>query len=83
MGHERRMHNQDVHMGARRYLDRTVCTGEIGARWEEFDFEQGLWTIPPERMKTGQTHRVPLTPEMVKIVERLKALQSKYVFWKL
>ena len=23
----------------------------VGARWEEFDFDAGLWTIPPERIK--------------------------------
>lgn len=74
--------NTSVASKALQFCILSACrTSEVlGARWEEFDFEQELWTIPPERMKTGQTHRVPLTPEMVKIVESLKPLQSKYVF---
>lgn len=36
--------------------------GEVmGARWEEFDLEGGWWTIPGERAKNGQAHRVPLS----------------------
>ncbi|MGH1575745.1 tyrosine-type recombinase/integrase [Planktotalea sp.] len=56
-------------------------TGEVlGARWEEFDFEERLWTCPAERMKTGEEHRIPLTDEMIAIIEPLKAMQSDYVF---
>jgi integrase len=36
-------------------------TGEvIGARWPEIDIREGVWTVPPERMKAGREHRVPL-----------------------
>jgi integrase len=40
----------------------TACrTGEIiGARWDEFDLEAKLWTIPAGRMKMRKAHRVPL-----------------------
>jgi integrase len=39
-----------------------VRTSElIGARWEEFDFEAGLWEIPAERMKMKKAHIVPLS----------------------
>ncbi|SLN71772.1 Prophage CP4-57 integrase [Aquimixticola soesokkakensis] len=31
-------------------------------------------------MKTGETHRVPLTDEMVAILEPLRALDSQFVF---
>ena len=56
-------------------------TGEVlGARWEEFDFEARLWTVPAERMKAGDAHRVPLTGEMLAIIEPLKAMASDYVF---
>ncbi len=56
-------------------------TGEVlGARWEEFDFEARLWTVPAARMKAGEAHRVPLTREMLAIVEPLKAMASDYVF---
>ena len=56
-------------------------TGEaLGARWEEFDFEARLWTVPAARMKGGVAHRVPLTAEMLAILEPLKALGSEVVF---
>ena len=52
----------------------------LGARWEEFDFDAMLWTVPASRMKGGEVHRVPLTAEMVAILEPLKALDSEVVF---
>lgn len=52
----------------------------LKARWEEFDFNEMLWTIPSERMKAGEEHRVPLTPQMVAILEPLKTLRSESVF---
>ncbi|MEM7472250.1 MAG: tyrosine-type recombinase/integrase [Pseudomonadota bacterium] len=56
-------------------------TGEVlGLQWGEIDFEARLWTCPEERMKTGIAHRVPLTDEMLTILEPLKALRSDYVF---
>jgi len=56
-------------------------TGEVlGARWEEFDFVARLWTVPGRRMKGGLDHRVPLTDEMLAIIEPLKALKSEVVF---
>jgi len=56
-------------------------TGEVlGMRWDEIDTEARLWTCPAERMKTGEAHRVPLTDEMLAIIEPLRAMQSDYVF---
>lgn len=56
-------------------------TGEVlGMRWAELDFDARLWTCPAIRMKTGEDHRVPLTDEMLAILEPLKALKSEYVF---
>ena len=51
-------------------LEFTILTaarsGEVrGARWDEFDLEDGLWTIPAERMKAGKEHRVPLSPRAI------------------
>lgn len=48
--------------------------------WPEVDFETRLWTVPAERMKGGKEHRVPLTNEMIAILEPLKAMASTYVF---
>lgn len=52
----------------------------LGMQWSEIDFDAAIWTCPAERMKTGEAHRVPLTEEMLAILEPLKALQSVYVF---
>ena len=60
----------------------TACrTSEVlEMKWPEVDFDTRLWTIPAERMKGGQVHRVPLTGEMLAILEPLRALASDYVF---
>jgi integrase len=44
------------------------------ARWSEFDLEQKLWTIPAERMKGQSAHTVPLTDDMISILESLPRL---------
>ena len=38
------------------------------AKWSEVDLDAALWTIPGERMKAGQAHRVPLSPEAVGVL---------------
>jgi integrase len=56
-------------------------TGEtLGARPEEFDFEQKVWTIPAERMKAGREHRVPLTEAAIAIIKPLIEAGQTYVF---
>ncbi|NSX56322.1 tyrosine-type recombinase/integrase [Parasulfitobacter algicola] len=52
----------------------------LGMQWEELDFDALVWTCPAERMKTGEEHRVPLTDEMLAIIEPLQAMKSEYVF---
>jgi integrase len=50
-------------------------TGEaIGARWSEIDVGEKLWAIPPERMKAGREHCVPLSARAVAILEDMKPL---------
>jgi integrase len=44
-----------------------------GARWSEFDLLDKTWTIPGERMKAGQQHRVPLVPGALAILEEMQA----------
>ncbi len=56
-------------------------TSEIlGMRWEEMDLEARVWTCPEERMKAGAAHRVPLTDEMLAVIEPLRAMESEVVF---
>jgi integrase len=49
-------------------------SGEVrGARWSEIDFDRAEWTIPAERMKAGQPHRVPLSePALALLREQAK-----------
>jgi len=61
-------------------------TGEvIGATWEEIDLEKRVWAIPPERMKMGKEHRVPLSDAAISVLNAMaKVRSSPYVFpgWK-
>jgi integrase len=50
-----------------------------GARWGEIDFEAKIWAVPPERMKGGRSHRVPLSVEALTLVERLPR-NGEYLF---
>jgi integrase len=52
-----------------------VRPGEIvGARWNEFDLEEGIWTIPAERMKMRQTHTVPLPTQALELLRLLRSV---------
>ena len=47
-------------------------TGEvIGAKWEEINFEDKVWTVPASRMKAGKEHRVPLSACAMEILKSL------------
>lgn len=46
--------------------------GEIrGARWSEFDLEEGVWTVPAERMKAKVEHRVPLSSQALRLLSEI------------
>jgi integrase len=57
-------------------------SGEVlGARWEEFDLDRAVWTIPAVRMKAGREHRVPLSKCALKIINTMVALRNRdFVF---
>jgi integrase len=57
-------------------------TGEvIGARWDEVDLAEQLWTVPAARMKAGKEHRVPLSDAALAILEDLqKVRHGDFVF---
>lgn len=60
-----------------------VRSGEIrGARWEEVDFKERVWTIPAARMKAKREHRVPLSVPALRILEELRSdsTQSGLIF---
>ena len=41
----------------------------LATRWDEFDLDEKVWTVPPERTKAGREHRVPLSDRAVAILE--------------
>jgi integrase len=57
-------------------------SGEVlGAQWQEFDLEAQVWTVPPERMKAGREHRVPLSGRACAILHELRKVRtSAFVF---
>jgi integrase len=57
-------------------------TGEVrGARWHEIDLPEKLWTVPAERMKAGEEHRVPLLQRAIEILDEMQAVrQGELVF---
>jgi len=62
-----------------------VRPGELRhAEWSEFDLdgEDPQWRIPAEKMKMRGQHIVPLSKQVVKILEELKALtgSGRYLF---
>jgi integrase len=61
-------------------LTASRTTEVLDMTWPELDFDTQLWTVPAVRMKGGKEHRVPLTAEMLAILEPLKAMASDYVF---
>lgn len=73
----------DVRMGLQ-LLAMLFCrpTELRGAKWDEFDLEQGLWNIPEERMKKRREHVVPLPKQAVAILQELKTYEtnSEYLF---
>ncbi len=53
----------------------------VAAQWDEFDFKSNVWTVPAKRMKMGKEHKVPLTDEAIKVIEKCKKLNGgDYVF---
>ena len=60
-----------------------VRTGELRfAKWPELDFELKEWVIPADRTKMGTEHLVPLTPQVIELLNQLKQFngQREYVF---
>ncbi|WP_275234003.1 integrase domain-containing protein [Pantoea ananatis] len=47
-----------------------------GAKWEEIDTNNNLWTIPAERMKAKRDHVVPLSSQALEILKIMKAISA-------
>ncbi|MDR1844965.1 MAG: tyrosine-type recombinase/integrase [Citrobacter amalonaticus] len=51
-----------------------------GARWSEIDMEKKLWTLPVERMKKRRIHHIPLSPEMLVLLDKLRPVSGHTQF---
>lgn len=52
------------------------------AEWSEFDLEGKTWTIPAARMKMRRPHLVPLSEQVLAVLEEIRPLtvRGRYVF---
>jgi integrase len=52
-----------------------VRPGELRqAEWSEIDVEKAIWSIPAERMKMRRPHRVPLSRQVLEMIEELREI---------
>ena len=75
-------HRHDV---TRPMLELLILTaarsGEIrGMRWAELDLDAAIWSIPAERMKAKQAHRIPLSKRAVEILTNQIGMHKELVF---
>ena len=75
----------DTTLGARALeflvLTATRTSETLGARWDEIDLDQRMWTIPANRMKAGREHRVPLSARAIGILNEMCAVRHNvFVF---
>jgi integrase len=68
---------------AARALEFAILTagrsGEVlGARWSEVDLSERLWRLPPNRMKGGKEHVVPLVRRAVEILDEMARLRADH-----
>ena len=51
------------------------------AKREEFDLNRGIWVVPEDRMKGREMHRVPLSPFVVGLVDKMmQSHNQQYLF---
>lgn len=56
------------------------------ARWDQFDLNKRMWTIPKENTKTRQTHELPLSDQFVRLLfayrkqQQLNGYRGQYLF---
>ncbi len=58
-----------------------VRTSElINATWDEFNFDNALWTIPASRMKMRKEHLVPLSRQVIELFEEQRKVTGEWTF---
>ncbi|WP_348548817.1 tyrosine-type recombinase/integrase [Psychrobacter sp. KFRI-CH2-11] len=51
--------------------------------WSEIDYHKNVWRIPAHKMKMRQDHIIPLSPQAIAVIERMRPLteHTGYVFY--
>lgn len=54
----------------------------VAAEWDEIDLITGWWTIPAEKAKNGNLHRIPLSKLAIDLLQEIKNLsgESQWLF---
>jgi len=80
--HVRNRTRYDVTRAILEFLILTAArSGEVrGMTWAEVDLNSAIWTIPAERMKAEQQHRVPISSRALEILRNQQGLHDILVF---
>ena len=67
---------------ALRFLILTAArtTEVLEADWSEIDLQHKIWTVPASRMKASQIHQVPLSDEVITILEAVDSGRHGLIF---
>jgi integrase len=56
--------------------------GEVlAARWDDFDFEKGIWSKPASAVKTRREHHVPLSAPALALLSKLREQAESDAQW--
>ena len=60
----------------------TRPTEAATARWADIDLDKKVWVIPEERMKMKKPHTIPLSPQVLALLDVIKAMSGhrEYLF---
>jgi len=61
-------------------LTATRTSETLGARWAEIDLAAKVWTIPPDRVKGGREHRIPLSRGAVAVIGKQRDADPEFAF---
>jgi integrase len=55
--------------------------GEVRhAKWEEFDFQEKVWSLPAAKMKMHRDHNVPLPDQAIALLDELRMITGNGVY---
>lgn len=82
---EEHLHHAGRYDVTRAMLEFLILTaarsGEVrGMKWQEIDWLSAVWTIPAERMKAKQVHRIPLSKRALEILQAWQGVHEELVF---